>query len=86
MADNHQTGELQARWEYMTLSYNYSYGSTTYQVNDQKEAKLKNRPLHEVLTLFGQHGWELVSAAGADSKTYVLKRSNLRAPQPEVKP
>ncbi|MBZ0290999.1 MAG: hypothetical protein K8L99_00380 [Anaerolineae bacterium] len=60
------------RWEYMTLSYNYSYGSTTYEINGEKEVRLKNVPLHEALSLLGQQGWELVSIA--EGKLYVLKR------------
>jgi hypothetical protein len=67
----------------MTLSYNYSYGSTTYSVNEQKEPKLKNRPLHDVLTLFGQHGWDLVGIGGADGKSYVFKRQGTRQAQAE---
>jgi hypothetical protein len=70
----------------MTLSYNYSYGSTTYSVNEQKEPKLKNRALHEVLTLFGQHGWELVGIGGSDGKSYVFKRHSVRSAQSEAKP
>jgi hypothetical protein len=73
----------------MTMTYNYAYGSTTYSINEQKEGKLKNRPLHEVLTLFGQHGWELVSMGGADGKTFVFKRhstNQLQAQEPESLP
>jgi hypothetical protein len=65
-----------SRWEYMTLSYNYSYGSTTYEINGEKEVRLKNKPLPEVLTLFGNQGWELVGIA--DAKLYVLKRPMMR--------
>lgn len=64
------------RWEYMTLSYNYSYGSTTYEVNGDKEIRLKNKPLTEVLTLYGQQGWELVGIS--EGKLYILKRPMLR--------
>ncbi len=67
------------RWEYMTMSYNYSYGATTYEVNGEKETRLKNRPLHDALTIFGQSGWELVGIAGAEGKTYVFKRFGVRA-------
>ncbi len=62
------------RWEYMTLSYNYSYGTTTYEINGEKENRLKNKPLQESLTIFGQQGWELVGIAGAEGKLYVMKR------------
>lgn len=64
--------ERTSRWEYMTLSYNYSYGSTTYEINGEKEVRLKNMPLHEALSLLGQQGWELVSIA--EGKLCVLKR------------
>ena len=70
---------LNNRWEYLTMSYNYVYGSTTYEVNGEKETKLKNRRLHEVLTMLGQVGWELVSIAGAEGKTYVFKRQGARS-------
>jgi hypothetical protein len=63
-----------ANWEYMTMNYNYSYGATTYEVNGAKEGKLKNRPLHEVLTIFGKYGWELVGIGGTEGKEYVFKR------------
>lgn len=63
-----------AQWEYMTLSYTYSYGTTTYELNGEKEVRLKNIPLHAALTLMGQQGWELVSIAGAEGKLYVFKR------------
>lgn len=70
--------QIQARcasqWEYMTLTYNYAYGSTTYELNGEKEIRLKNVALHAALTLLGQQGWELVSVAGADGKMYVFKR------------
>jgi hypothetical protein len=66
------------RWEYMTMTYNYSYGATTYEVNGNKEGKLKNRPIHEVLTIFGQYGWEL-TGIGEDGKLYILKRPATRA-------
>ncbi len=72
------TSSLNPRWEYMTMSYTYSYGSTTYEVNGEKESRLKNRPLHDVLTLFGQAGWELVGMGGPEGKTYVLKRQGVR--------
>ncbi|MBZ0289641.1 MAG: hypothetical protein K8I30_18610 [Anaerolineae bacterium] len=62
------------RWEYVTLAYNYSYGSTTYEVNGEKEGSLKNKPLFETLNLFGQHGWELVGSTGTDGKVFLLKR------------
>jgi hypothetical protein len=74
------------RWEYMTLSYNYSYGSTTYEVNGAKEVRLKNKPLHETLTLLGQQGWELVGIAGAEAKLYILKRPVFGPAGNEVKP
>ncbi len=63
-----------AQWEYLTLSYNYAYGSTTYELNGEKEVRLKNVALHAALTLLGQQGWELVSAAGAEGRLYVFKR------------
>lgn len=63
-----------AQWEYLTLSYNYSYGSTTYELNGEKEVRLKNVALHAALTLLGQQGWELVSTAGAEGRLYVFKR------------
>lgn len=69
---------LNAQWEYMTMSYTYSYGSTTYEVNGEKAGKYKNLPLHDVLTLFGQSGWELVGMGGPEGKTYVLKRQGVR--------
>lgn len=69
---------LNASWEYMTMSYTYSYGSTTYEVNGEKAGKYKNIPLHDVLTLFGQSGWELVGMGGPEGKTYVLKRQGVR--------
>ena len=73
-----QLGSTALRWEYLTMSYNYSYGATTYEVNGSKEGKLKNMPLHDVLTVFGQSGWELVSMGGADGKTFVFKRQGTR--------
>lgn len=72
------TSSLNPRWEYMTMSYTYSYGSTTYEINGEKDGRLKNRPLHDVLTLFGQSGWELVGMGGPEGKTYVLKRQGVR--------
>ena len=78
-----QGSDKPERWEYMTMSYNSSYGATSYAINEQKEAKLRNRPLHEVLTLFGQHGWELVSAGGADSNILIFKRLSTAAAQQE---
>ena len=66
------------RWEYMTMTYNYSYGATTYEVNGAKEGKLKNRPLHEVLMIFGQYGWELTGMGGEDGRMYILKRPGSR--------
>jgi len=68
-----------ARWEYMTMSYNSAYGSTTYEVNGEKQARLRNLPLHEVLTMFGQNGWELIGIAGAEGKTYLFKRQGVRS-------
>lgn len=68
------------RWEYLTLSYNYSYGSTSYEVNGEKEGSLKNKPLFEVLNLFGEHGWELLTDFGAEGKTFILKRPLLKLP------
>ena len=65
------------RWEYMTMTYAYAYGATSYEVNGNKETKLKNRPLHEVLTIFGQYGWEL-TGIGDDGKLYILKRPATR--------
>ncbi len=62
------------QWEYLTLTYNYSYGSTTYELNGEKETRLKNTALHAALSLLGQQGWELVSVAGAEGKLYVFKR------------
>ena len=73
------TSALNARWEYLTMSYNYSYGSTTYVVNGDKEVRLKNRPLHDVLTLFGQAGWELISISEGN---YIFKRQAVRQVQP----
>ena len=70
---------LNNRWEYLTMSYSYVYGSTTYEVNGEKEIKLKNRRLHEVLTMLGQVGWELVSIAGSEGKTYIFKRQGARS-------
>ena len=70
--------QANGRWEYMTMTYSHSYGATTYEVNGAKEGKLKNRPLHEVLTIFGQYGWELMGMGGEDGKLYVLKRSATR--------
>lgn len=61
------------RWEYFTMSYNFSYGATTYQVNGEKDVKLKNQKLNEVLTQFGQLGWELT---GISEGTYVFKRES----------
>jgi len=61
-------------WEYLTMSYNYSYGSTTYEVNGEKIVKLKNKPLHETLTLLGRQGWELVSVSGEKGDRFVFKR------------
>lgn len=62
------------QWEYLTLTYNHSYGSTTYELNGEKETRLKNTALHAALSLLGQQGWELVSVAGAEGKLYVFKR------------
>ncbi|MGQ9889870.1 MAG: hypothetical protein ACUVSX_15500 [Aggregatilineales bacterium] len=62
------------QWEYLTLTYNYSYGSTTYELNGEKETRLKNTALHTALSLLGRQGWELVSIAGAEAKLYVFKR------------
>lgn len=67
------------RWEYLTMSYNYSYGSTTYEVNGEKIVKLKNKPLHETLTLLGRQGWELVSATGDKGDQFVFKRPAMAA-------
>ena len=69
------------RWEYMTMTYNYSYGSTTYEINGEKETGLKNKPLHETLNQFGLQGWELMSVAGADAKLYIFKRQLVKAPE-----
>ncbi len=69
------------RWEYMTMSYNYSYGSTTYEINGEKETGLKNKPLHETLNQFGLQGWDLMTIAGADAKLYVFKRQLVRPPE-----
>lgn len=67
------------RWEYMTLTYNYAYGTTTYEINGEKEVRLKNKPLHETLSLFGQQGWELIGVSGAEGKLHILKRPAQRA-------
>jgi hypothetical protein len=72
------TNTLNAQWEYMTMSYTYSYGSTTYEINGEKAGKYKNIPLHDVLTIFGQSGWELVGMGGPEGKTYVLTRQGVR--------
>lgn len=69
------------RWEYMTMTYNYSYGSTTYEINSEKEISLKNKPLHETLNQFGLQGWELMTVAGAEAKFYVFKRPLVKAPE-----
>lgn len=62
------------KWEYLTLGYNHSYGSTTYELNGEKEGRLKNLPLHEALSVLGQQGWELASSAGTEGKLFILKR------------
>jgi hypothetical protein len=62
------------QWEYMTISYSSSYGSTVYRVNNHKTGGLKNKLLNEVLTHFGQEGWELVGIYGTDGRDFVMKR------------
>ena len=57
------------------MTYNYSYGSTTYVVNGEKAVHLKNIALHDVLTHYGQQGWELVSISEG---VYILKRQGVR--------
>ncbi len=69
------------RWEYMTMSYNYAYGSTTYEINGEKEGSLKNKPLFETLNYFGQQGWEMITDAGAEGKTFIFKRPLVKAPE-----
>lgn len=69
------------RWEYLTVTYNMSYGSATYEINGQKEGRLKNKGLHEALSLLGGMGWELVGIAGAEGKLYILKRPSFGAPR-----
>lgn len=71
------------RWEYLTMSYNYSYGSTTYEINGEKEGRLKNTPLNEALTLLGQQGWELVGIS--EGKLYIFKRPGTARPKGEEK-
>ena len=71
------TPGAQTGWEYLTLMYNFSYGSTTYIVNGEKEVSLKNRLLHDVLTHYGQSGWELI---GISEGTYIFKRLSTQKP------
>jgi hypothetical protein len=71
------TPSAQAGWEYLTLVYNFSYGSTTYVINGEKEVSLKNRLLHDVLTHYGQSGWELI---GISEGTYIFKRLTNQKP------
>lgn len=76
--DNHESSanlDANGHWEYLTMTYNYSYGATTYVVNGEKAINLKNVPLHDALTLFGQEGWDLVSIAEG---VFVLKRQGVR--------
>jgi hypothetical protein len=75
------TGQVRIpRWEYMTMSYNYAYGSTTYEINGEKEGNLKNKPLFEILNQFGILGWELLTVAGAEAKVFVFKRQLVKMP------
>lgn len=67
--------QARERWEYLTFTYNYSYGSTTYVVNGEKAIGMKNVPLHDALTIFGQEGWNLVSISEG---VFVLKRQGVR--------
>ena len=67
--------QANGKWEYLTMTYNYSYGATTYVVNGEKAINLKNVPLHDALTIFGQEGWNLVSISEG---IYVLKRQGVR--------
>ena len=67
--------DANGRWEYLTMTYNYSYGATTYVVNGEKAVGMKNVPLSDALTHFGQEGWELVSIAEG---IFVLKRQGVR--------
>ena len=67
--------DASGRWEYLTMTYNYSYGSTTYVVNGEKAVGMKNVPLQDALTHFGQEGWELVSISEG---VFVLKRQGVR--------
>lgn len=67
-------GSAYTSWEYLTLMYNFSYGSTTYVINGEKEVSLKNRPLHDVLTHYGHSGWELI---GISEGNYIFKRQTV---------
>ena len=76
--NNHEksaNADTSGRWEYLTMTYNYSYGSTTYVVNGEKAVGMKNVPLQDALTHFGQEGWELVSISEG---IFVLKRQGVR--------
>ena len=72
---NAADSQANGQWEYLTMTYNYSYGSTTYVVNGEKSIGMKNVPLHDALTIFGQEGWDLVSISEG---VFVLKRQGVR--------
>lgn len=58
------------KWEYITVEYKAAYG-TTYRINGEKNATLRDKPLHVALTMLGSQGWELVYVSGDD---YIFKR------------
>jgi len=58
------------KWEYITVGMLNSYG-LQYKLNNEKEHKGKEKPLHEVFADLGEEGWELVSF---DGESYIFKR------------
>ncbi len=58
------------KWEYITVEYKSAYG-ITYRINGDKNATLRDKPLHVALSMLGSQGWELVYVNGSD---YIFKR------------
>lgn len=63
-----------ANWEYLTMSYKSHYGRTDYVINGEKDARLKDKELAEVMNMLGSQGWELAAVTDPETHELVFKR------------
>ena len=49
------------KWEYLQLEYFYERDERRYAMNGQFKHDWNGEPIHKVLNLLGEDGWELIS-------------------------